>query len=102
MPSYFNLNRTYGSIFLLVLLPVSFRALFAVVCSLFCALLLSNVSFGIHGCSNVSCGIDCMHSIDVLLFRMMCTVTLRDTHTCSILHVVCMIICAHVMYTHHS
>ena len=60
------LNRIFY--FLLLLLPVSFRALFAVVCILSCALLLSNVSFGIHCCSNVSCGIDCMPSMDVWLF----------------------------------
>jgi hypothetical protein len=43
------------------------RRLLLIVCSLSCAL-LSNVSFGSHGCSNVSCGIDCMHAMDVLLF----------------------------------
>ena len=35
---------------------------------LFICCLISNVSVGIHGCSNVSCGIDCMHSMDVWLF----------------------------------
>ena len=59
--------KWFSSTFLLLLFFLSFRALFAVVCSLSCAL-LSNVSFGIHGCSNVSCGIDCMHSMDVWLF----------------------------------
>ena len=57
----------YGSTFLLLLLPFSFRVPFAVVCMPSCAL-LSNVSFDSHGCSNVSCGIDCMHAMDVLLF----------------------------------
>ena len=56
------------STFLLLLLRDSFDVLFAVVCIPFCGLLLSNGSFGIHGYSNVSCGIDCMHSMDVLLF----------------------------------
>jgi hypothetical protein len=37
-------------------------------CTLSCALLLSNVSFDIHDCSNESRGIDCMHAMDVLLF----------------------------------
>ena len=59
--------RYLASIFLLLLLPFSFDVPFAVVCMPSCAL-LSNVSFGIHGCSNVPCGIDCMHSMDVVLF----------------------------------
>ena len=59
--------RYLASIFLLLLLPFSFDVPFAVVCMPSCAL-LSNVSFDSHGCSNVPCGIDCMHSMDVLLF----------------------------------
>ena len=59
----------YGSTFLtLPLRPNSFRVLVVVVCTLFCDLLLSNVSFDIHGCSIEPCGIGCMHSMDALLF----------------------------------
>ena len=39
-------------------------------CMLFCGFLLSNVSFGIPGCSIEPCGIDCMISMHVLLFRV--------------------------------
>ena len=59
--------RYLASIFLLLLLPFSFDVPFAVVCMPSCAL-LSNVSFDSHGCSNVPCGIDCMHSMGVWLF----------------------------------
>ena len=74
LPGQYKRNKLYryaqsdGSTFLLLLLSLSFRALFAVVCILFCALLLSNVSFGIHDCSNAPCGIVDRFSMDVLLF----------------------------------
>ena len=58
--TFFDMCNRYGSTFLLLLLlPISFHVLFAVVCIPSCAL-LSNVSFGSHGCSSVSCGIDCI------------------------------------------
>ena len=55
----------YDSTSLPLLPPLSFRVLFAVVCTVVCGL-LSNVSFGIHDCSNVSCGIDDIFLMDVL------------------------------------
>ena len=60
---------SYNSTSLLLLPPSSFGVLFAVVCTVVCAL-LSNVSFDIHDRSNVLCGIVDIFSMDVLLLRV--------------------------------